>query len=563
MDDRRSSDAKADTAASNAAQSPPGARLSWPRLRQVTLFNAVLGLTTAVAVTLHVVRFGYAGELWRDEASSMQTSTAPTWERFWDIWRFDSFPPTWIGALRAWCELPGGETHTGLRLLGSLIGVAIVAALWLNARWMGHRFPVVALALFALNPTVLIYGDSLRAYGLGVLLELVLFGLLWRLGQHVSRRRFIAATIVAILTVHCLYNHALTLFAMGVGVMTACALRRAWREAVAILAIGLIAAVSLVPLLPNIGRVNENWIVAKSDFSVTTFVSMIKMTVGGALGAWCIAALLSAGVVLNRMKRGRLPDALVVASVTAVTIVGATLAFLLHLKMPTQPWYYINLLAVLAVCADMVLSRLLTKPMGRQIAAGLVALVVVASLPAAWRAAHIRMTNIDLVAQSLRNQSSPDDYVIVFPYYLGVSFNRYYDGPATWVTLPPIQDPSVHRHDQLQQQMMEPDPIGPMLEKIRLTLHQGHRVWLVRQHPLWPADQPPRQLPPAPQSPFGWDSEAYNEAWLSQLDVFLREQAASISRVDPPLSGAVIDYEDTRIYVAQGSQSHDSAAATP
>ena len=53
---------------------------------------------------------------------------------------------------------------------------------------------------------------------------------------------------------------------------------------------------------------------------------------------------------------------------------------------------------------------------------------------------RVRFTNIDLVAARLNKLVAKEDFVIVTPWYYGISFERYYRGPGDWVTVPPSQN---------------------------------------------------------------------------------------------------------------------------
>ena len=60
-----------------------------------------------------------------------------------------------------------------LRLMGFIVGLLLLGAVWLNG-WFFHRStPLVALRLLAVNASVVRWGDSLRAYGLARLLMLM------------------------------------------------------------------------------------------------------------------------------------------------------------------------------------------------------------------------------------------------------------------------------------------------------------------------------------------------------------------------------------------------------
>ncbi len=94
-------------------------------------------------------------------------------------------------------------------------------------------------------------------------------------------------------------------------------------------------------------------------------------------------------------------------------------------------------------------------------------------------AVKCRQTNVDLVAAHLFSEVAPNDYVIVYPFYCGVTFARYYKAPASWTTLPPLEDYTLQRWDLFLAKMQTKDPIAPVIDRISSTLQSGNRVWFV------------------------------------------------------------------------------------
>jgi hypothetical protein len=90
-----------------------------------------------------------------------------------------------------------------------------------------------------------------------------------------------------------------------------------------------------------------------------------------------------------------------------------------------------------------------------------------------------RQTNVDLIAAGLSSAVAPADYVIVYPFYCGATFERYYKAPATWTTLPPLEDYTLQRWDLFNAKMQTKDRIAPVIDRIVSTLQSGNRVWFV------------------------------------------------------------------------------------
>ena len=90
-------------------------------------------------------------------------SISPTLPSFGEVLHFldyDSFPILFFAVLRGWSGVFGSDNDTALRALGCIIGLAVLGALWFNARAFGIRWPVLSLALIGLNPMLIRYGDS-------------------------------------------------------------------------------------------------------------------------------------------------------------------------------------------------------------------------------------------------------------------------------------------------------------------------------------------------------------------------------------------------------------------
>ena len=104
-----------------------------------------------------------------------------------------------------------------MRVLGLIIGLGVVAALWTNARLMGLPFPFWSLLLVGANPMIIRYGDSTRGYGLSLIFLPLMFGSIWNLTQKRGWRSFGMATLIAVAGVHATYYNAVLLFAICAG----------------------------------------------------------------------------------------------------------------------------------------------------------------------------------------------------------------------------------------------------------------------------------------------------------------------------------------------------------
>ena len=134
---------------------------------------AAAALLTLAAIWIHFVAARSLGGLWRDEANTVGLATMPTIGEVASNLQYDSFPILWLAVIREFSLLAGPLNDPAFRALGFVVGVGVLAMLWLNARILGHSFPLFSLALLGFSPSLIIWGDSMRAYGFGILLILL------------------------------------------------------------------------------------------------------------------------------------------------------------------------------------------------------------------------------------------------------------------------------------------------------------------------------------------------------------------------------------------------------
>ena len=140
-------------------------------------------LVAALIVILHFVNWRHAGALWRDEAAAVNLALFPSLSEIWAHVEHESFPLLLTLLLRGWSAIGLGGSDLALRVFGLLVGLAVLAALWWNAWQFSASPPLISLLLFGLSGTTIRWGDSLRAYGLGVLLLLLALGLIWKVAR--------------------------------------------------------------------------------------------------------------------------------------------------------------------------------------------------------------------------------------------------------------------------------------------------------------------------------------------------------------------------------------------
>jgi len=172
-------------------------------------------------------------------------------------------------------------------------------------------------------------------------------------------------------------------------------------------------------------------------------------------------------------------DLLFVCVLAMVIAIGAYYVFLEMLSRFTRPWHYLPLIALVAVTLDCAIQFLWKTTWMRVVRLTVVIIIAGTLLVPAWQKVQVRQTNVDLVIQELEKFSSAEDFILVEPWFYGVSFDRYYRGTANWMTLPAIADHQKHRYDLVKAKMGSSNPIDDILHNVANTLQSGNRVWVV------------------------------------------------------------------------------------
>jgi hypothetical protein len=179
------------------------------------------------------------------------------------------------------------------------------------------------------------------------------------------------------------------------------------------------------------------------------------------------------------------------------------------------------------------------------------ALVGLLMLPM-WRSARTRNTNVDLVAGRLGTLAAAGDLVVIDPWYLSISFDRYYRGPAGRVTVPPMPASPIQQYDALKQAMTSSGAMASVLDAMRTSLREGHRVFWVGDLFMPRRGMVPGEPPPAPHPLYGWNDSFYYQAWGLQAGYLIQRHATSAEQIEVPESQAVNPFEYARLYVFSG-----------
>jgi uncharacterized membrane protein len=479
----------------------------------------------------------------------------------WTNLDYDSFPAFFFLVLRVLAGVPASASDAQLRTFGIVVGVLILGALWLNARAFRIGVPLVSVALVGLNPMVIRYGDSIRAYGLGTLFILLALAAMWKMVESPTPRRVAVAALTALLSVQCLYYNAILLLAICLGAVAVSFRRRQMRCIVLVLAIGAVAAVSMLPYVPIIRRVGTWNFQFKAPINFALLWGKLAETLGSplraAVWAWVILVAFAAiaGLLAFRRSDGQTTDSrdrLLFVWVTFFVAAIGYAGFLRVLSYVTQPWYYVLFVVFGALCLDLIFASLSKGNLALLLRSAFALLFVGVAVSPAWREIQARQTNVDVIADRLQLLAAPEDLILINTWNYGIPFRRYYRGPASTATIPPIEDLRFHRCDLIKRQMMSPDPLDPVLKKMDETLRNGRTIWLIGSLDFVPPGKTPRVIPPGYDGPNGWVGGNFYGAWSLQAGFLVQNHALHFERVRVPLAQPVSHYEDLPLSAIHG-----------
>lgn len=510
-------------------------------------------LLSIVVIIMHLRWLGHAGALWRDEVAAVQFATMSGPSEIWANLAYNNYPPFLFVPLRIWIAV-FGRSDDALRWFGFAIGLSSLAAFWTAARLFRVRAPLLVLAVVGLSPLAISTIDSIRPYGLGICLMCLLTGCFW---SAVTGRRVAAvalAATAAALGVQCLYQDIPFLFAVACAGMVVTIYSRDYRSMCMVALAAGAPVLSLLIYLPHLIAGRDWGLVAESEAPLRHLfsVAVAALAESGSLasaGMLTALVLLPACTVFLCVCNKPLSDRLLFAATSSLVGFSAYMFFLLQTKLPTQPWYYVIVIAFTALCLDAASFHSSITRWSRVI---FVMLVAITSIPSAWTRTQIRQTNIDQIVHIVRTSGSVGDLVIVYPWYCAITWNYYCDDVTDWTTVPPLSDVRIHRYDLLKEQMVREDQervVSPVIERIRDTLKAGNRVWLVGALPAAPRDNRVPTLPAAPLSEAGWSGEAYATVWGMQVVRFLQEHAQRADQVAVEAKQPVNPFEDLPLLV--------------
>ncbi len=517
-------------------------------------------LLTFTVLVLLVVRAHHAGALWRDECASVQLAQMPTLSDLFGNFQRESFPALFPLCIRSYAYI-FGSSDAAFRILGLAVGLGMVVALWINSR-LAASPPLLGLALLGLNTTLLVWGTGIRGYGIGSVAVVLTFGLIARTLLAPSRLNGATLLVVALAGVHLLFYNTILLAAFVLAALVVCLVRRRFGTGLMLAAISAVCVLSMLAYIGPFRNESLSTVVLQGPFSIEWFFTQLSLALGAPIH-WmaCVWGILLIGLMLAAAFRLRTiwsvkPEAewdiLLFAVIVPILSIPGYFIFLKIVSYRSREWYYLALVSTLAAVIDLFASYLCRSCRAR-IARLSIAVLALITLPVVdWAYVIQRQTNVDRLAQELEARAQPNDFIVVNPWMIGVTFNRYYHGRAHWETAPVMADHRIHRFDLLKEKMMSPGALDDLLERISATLRSNNRVWIVGQVYLPEASAQIMPLAPAPQSKYGWDCDAYASYWSAQLGQYIVAHASTGGFVSVPLDTEVNELENKDLFVMQG-----------
>jgi hypothetical protein len=512
---------------------------------------ACLSLTVLVSL---FVRATHAGALWRDECGALHLAQLSSFAEIARNFQHEAFPLLFPTTLRVYSHI-FGTSDVALRFFGFAVGAGFVGGTWFIMP--PKERPLLQLGLVGLNTTFLIWGTTVRGYGLGSVLVLITLGSAVRALRYPTLLNLVVASCAAIASAHCLLHNLALIAAMTIAAAFALWTCKRGKDAVIVCLASLACALTILPYAPS--YLGADWrMVLRVPIGLGWLWQQFLVAMGEPwwlmrllwLGA-AIFLIVGAIVQFRSREQCQSKDTAIVCFLFSFCLLALItyFGFLRLLSYATHSWYYLALITALAGAID--LFVVFTGGKWLRIARLIIAVAAYCAIPIGIVGAITqRQSNIDDVARKL-NEAKAGDLIVLNPWFLALSFDHYYHGTVPWLTAPKISDTRFHRFDLVKSKMSEPEPLAEIENEIRKTLVSGHRVWLAGGALVPPDGRIPVKLKPAPDPEFGWNTDAYTTAWSQQIGAFFQAHSLSAAVVLAP-ENQVNSYENIPLWIAEG-----------
>lgn len=204
------------------------------------------GLLLLAAGALFGLQLGHSS-LFIDEVYSWRASRGSLGDLGNALRYSEVTPPLYYLVLHGWLQVCGGDTEALLRIPSAIAGIALVGAVyWLGSLVAGRTAGLIAGALTAISPIVLLYSQQVRAYVWVMLALTIAVAALIQAARGRSLPWLLAGALAAICAVLLHYTALLVLAPLALWLWCQRDLRVRWR--VGFLAAIAVPVAALVPL---------------------------------------------------------------------------------------------------------------------------------------------------------------------------------------------------------------------------------------------------------------------------------------------------------------------------
>jgi hypothetical protein len=523
-------------------------------------------ILTLLILFFQVKLFSNAGAFWRDEVSTILVAKQASWNAMFAALSHDSFPALLSTLLRLWIASGLGATDVGIRIFGLILSMTMVPALWISARFLKLRPPLLALTLVAFNPTCFYWSSTIRSYALAASLIIILFGLMFAFMKTPTRWLAFLAVTTAIMSVQANYQSTYLIFAICTASSVLCLFNNMKNRAFFCFLIGVPAAISLLPYIPTINAVMRWNIMVRMPLSVGFIIKKVLEALGAGgfiiTILWLVLLSLTIWKPISEPKINfknlrtlNIQKQFYAALIIAIAL-PATIIFIMYVGYPTQVWYYIPLMALAGIAIETSISTYVNTLKSRIIYIMLTILIVLLSMMPIWQDAHTRRTNIDLIAIQLQREASPKDLIILNPFWYTISFSYYYKGDTPWLALPGVTpDLAVDPYPTVYDLMSLKDPMQPIFVRMRETLERGNRIWFVGSFMVPKRKTRLLTLGPAPDPTYHWNNGVFVTSWSLRVGDFVQTHTLHKTSSIISSSQKVNEFENIPLVVVSGWRS--------
>jgi len=416
---------------------------------------------------IYVSAMMHAGFLCGDETCAVHLSRMSPKQLYqWIL--FDSYPMAWPLVLKAYTAL-FGSSDISIRLLGLSVQVGILTSVIVFAR-KSNTIPLYTTTCLLFLPAFVNHTSSARAWGLGILTITMFYTSINAYVANASRRDFLLSIAFGVFAVQSTYYNSVLLFAILVSIAAF------HRQLIpSLLLIGAVCGATMLPYIPVFTAAHSHYADLHVKYGLADFLAKLSETLfPDTANIFRLGWVIAIGFGLySAWKSKNFAEILLIA----VAII-CYYAFLLQLHYQTNPWYYLPLVAVVALALDRTAGRHHPK-----YALAMCAVVIVLEFPFAYRSSTEAQTNMNLILDDITARAADGDLVVLSPWHAGELFNYYYKGKGELLAVPniPVNQMFVTRWD-LERDWIETNKVPDVtytVDRIRRTLASGHTAFVV------------------------------------------------------------------------------------